>query len=71
VTDPSSYITPEQAAALTPFGNADWYREQMRLGKLWATKVGGRWFTTIEAIDTMAQAGSNSTRRRRKRAVRP
>lgn len=65
----TTYLTPEQAAEQRPFGNADWYREQMRAGKLWATKVGGRWFTTVEAIDTMAEQASNSTRRRRKRAV--
>lgn len=44
----SGYLTPDQAAELRPFGNADWYREQLRLGKLHGSKIGGRWWAVGE-----------------------
>lgn len=65
-------LTPEEAAAhprYGKFGNANWYRSRMRTGKLWATKVGGRWFTDEQAIEEMAEAGQNFKRRRRNRAI--
>jgi len=66
------WITPEQAAANLPRFNADWVRQQLRTGALDGTKVGGRWLTTVEAVDSLIKAGTNSTatpRRRRRRAV--
>lgn len=67
----TTYITPEQAAAdpRLPVGNADWYRIQLRAGKLRGSKVGGRWVIDEDAIEEMVEAGSNTPRRRRKRAI--
>lgn len=62
------WLTPEQAAEHLPIGNADWFREQLRKGVLRGSKVGGRWLVDEAAIDEMVQDGSNSTRRRRRRA---
>lgn len=61
------YLTPEQAALLLPYGNADWIRQQLRRGTLRGSKVGGRWMVEESAIDEMVEAGSNSTTRRRRR----
>ncbi len=61
------WLTPEQAAKELPFGNADWVREQLRTGRLGGSKIAGRWMTTVEDIQAMVAAGSNSTTRRRKR----
>lgn len=61
------YLTPEQAADLLPYGNADWIRQQLRRGTLRGSKVGGRWMVEESAIDEMVEAGSNSTTRRRRR----
>ena len=63
-------LTPDDAARLRPsLGNPDWYREQLRLGKLHGSKVGGRWFTTLEDIDEMVEKAQNFKRRRRQRAM--
>lgn len=61
------YLTPEQAAELLPYGNADWIRQQLRRGALRGSKVGGRWMVEESAIDEMVEAASNSTTRRRRR----
>ena len=53
------YLTPEQASELLPYGNADWVRSQLRRGTLRGSKIGGRWMVE-------AEAGSNSTTRRRR-----
>lgn len=66
------YLTPAQAAELLPFGNADWIRQQLRIGKLRGSKVSGRWLVEEAAIDEMVEAGTNSTTRpryRRRRAI--
>lgn len=60
------YLTPEAAAEHVPF-SADWIREQLRLGKLAGSKVGGRWLIEAGALEQMVAAGSNSTTRRRRR----
>lgn len=65
------YLTPEQAAERAPFGNAGWYREQLRLGKLHGSKIGGRWFTTLDDIDDMVEKAQNFKRRRRNRVMPP
>ena len=65
----TAYLTPEQAAERMPHFSADWFRAQLRRGTLRGSKVGGRWMTTQEALDDLVEAGSNNTRRRRKRAV--
>lgn len=62
------YLTPEQAAERLPFGNADWIRMQLRAGRLAGSKIGGRWVVEEAAIDDMVDAGTNVTRRRRRRA---
>ena len=62
-------LSPEQAAQVFPHFDAEWFRVQLRKGNLRGAKVGGRWFTSREALDEMVEAGSNSTRRRRRRAV--
>lgn len=64
----TGYLTPEQAAELLPFGNADWVRMQLRAGRLRGSKVGGRWLVEESAVAEMVEAGTNSTRRRRRRA---
>lgn len=61
------YLTPEQAAHLLPYGNADWIRQQLRRGTLRGSKIGGRWMVEESAIEEMVEAGSNSTTRRRRR----
>lgn len=63
------WLTPEKAAEKLPVGNADWFRQQLRNGALRGSKVGGRWLVSEAAIDEMVEAGSNTTRRRRKRAI--
>lgn len=65
----TDYLTPEQAAELLPFGNADWVRDQLRTGRLEGFKVAGRWMTTVEFVQAMVAGGSNSTRRRKQRRV--
>jgi len=65
----TEYLTPEQAAERLPRFKAEWFRIQLRRGNLKGSKVGGRWMTTQEALDELVQSGSNSTRRRRRRAV--
>lgn len=65
----TTYLTPEQAAEILPFGNADWIRMQLRAGRLRGSKVAGRWLVEESAITEMVEAGSNAqTRRRRRRA---
>lgn len=73
----TEYLTPEQAAALEvlPF-EAEWFRVQLRAGKLRGSKVAGRWVIEKSAVDEMVQAASNdparseaATRRRRRRAA--
>ena len=44
-------------------------RQQLRTGRLSGSKVQGRWVTIREAIAAMVEAGSNSQRRRRRRAA--
>lgn len=63
----TTWLTPEQAAARLPVGNPDWFRAQLRRGLLRGSKIGGRWLVDESAIDEMVEAGSNSTRRRRRR----
>ena len=66
----SEWLTPEEASALLPFGNADWVREQLRTGRLEGFKVAGRWMTTVDFVKAMVAGGSNSqTRRRKQRRV--
>lgn len=72
----SDYLSPEQAAEEVPRFKAEWFREQLRAGKLRGSKVGGRWVIERSAIDEMVQAGSNvqdrteaAKRRRRRRAA--
>lgn len=72
----TGYLSPEQAAEAFPHFKPEWFREQLRAGKLRGSKVGGRWIIERSAIDAMVQAGSNdpargpaSTRRRRRRAA--
>ncbi len=65
----TDWITPEQATEHLPRFNAAWYRDQLRKGKLRGSQVNGRWFTKTEFIDEMVEAGTNSTRRRRRREV--
>lgn len=62
-------LTPEEAAEHVP-QSAEWIRTQLRAGNLEGSKVGGRWVTTLEAIDALVQRGSNSTRRRRQRRIK-
>lgn len=62
----TAYLTPEKAAERLPFGNADWVRQQLRAGRLRGSKVGGRWVVEESAITEMVDAGTNSTRRRRR-----
>jgi hypothetical protein len=69
-TEYSEWLTPKQAAGLLPFGNADWIRAQLRRGTLRGAKVAGRWLVTKVAIADMVNAGSNETRRRRRRRIR-
>lgn len=65
----TTYLTPEKAAEILPFGNADWIRMQLRAGRLRGSKVAGRWLVEQSAITEMVEAGSNAqTRRRRRRA---
>lgn len=63
----TTYLTPEKAAELLPFGNADWVRMQLRAGRLRGSKVAGRWLVEESAIKEMVEAGTNSTTRRRRR----
>lgn len=63
------YLSPEQAHEILPHFKPDWFRAQLRRGTLRGSKVGGRWMITREALDDLVEAGSNSTRRRRRRAV--
>jgi hypothetical protein len=66
------YITPKQAAEdpRLPIGTADWYRDQIKAGRLRGSKVGGRWLIDEDAIEEMVEAASNNpARRRRKRAI--
>lgn len=63
----TAYLTPEQASERLPVGNADWYRIQLRRGRLRGSKVGGRWLIEERAIEEMVERGSNSTERRRRR----
>lgn len=62
----TTYLTPEQAAERLPIGNADWFRAQLRRGRLRGSKVGGRWLVAEDAIAEMVEAGTNSTTRRRR-----
>lgn len=62
-------ITPEQAAESLPRFNAEWIRVQLRKGALEGSKIGGRWFTTEDAIRAMVERGSNGQRRRKGRAA--
>lgn len=64
----TTYLTPEEAATRLPFGNADWIRMQLRAGRLRGSKVSGRWVVEEDAIAEMVEAGTNVTRRRRRRA---
>lgn len=74
-TDPETqWLTPEQVANMTPVGNADWVRQQLRAGRLRGSKVGGSWWVDPAAVREMVDAASNtagrspSSRRRRQRA---
>jgi hypothetical protein len=74
-TEQPDWLTPEQVAARTPTGNADWVRQQLRTGKLRGSKIGGAWWVSPEAVAEMVAAASNSTarpatsRRRRQRSI--
>jgi hypothetical protein len=65
----SEWLSPEQAAEELPQFKAEWFRTQLRTGRLAGSKIGGRWFTTKAALDAMVEAGSNSTARRRRQRV--
>lgn len=72
----TEYLTPVQASEALPHFEAEWFRVQLRAGKLRGSKVGGRWVIEKSAVDEMVQAASNdparseaSTRRRRRRAA--
>jgi hypothetical protein len=70
MADRIANLTPEMAHQLRPeFGSADWYRVQMRSGKLWGAKVGGRWYTDEQAIDEMVEKAQNFKRKRRNRVM--
>lgn len=76
MSDDVVWLTLEEAEQRKPYYKADWYRRQLRAGKIRGSKVGGRWFVEESAIEELFNAGSNSpgrteasTRRRRKRAV--
>lgn len=62
-----TWLTPEEAAELLPFGNADWIRMQLRQGRLRGSKIAGRWVVEAAAIAEMVDAGSNAQGRRRRR----
>ena len=64
------WLTPEQVAAdpRLPRFNADWVRKQLRAGRLRGSLVGNRWLVPEDAVDELLEAGSNDTRRRRRRA---
>lgn len=69
-------LTLEQAELAPPYYKADWYRRQLRAGKIRGSKVGGRWFVEQSAIQELFDKGSNlpkrndaATRRRRRRAA--
>lgn len=72
----TEYLTPVQAAEVLEHFEPEWFRVQLRAGKLRGSKVGGRWVIEKSAVDEMVQAASNdparseaSTRRRRRRAA--
>lgn len=72
----TEYLTPEEAAVKLPHFKAEWFRIQLRAGKLRGSKIGGRWVIEQSAVDELVQAGSNdparseaSNRRRRRRAA--
>jgi hypothetical protein len=72
----STQLTLEEAEKRAPYFSADWYRRQLRAGKIRGSKVGGRWFVEESAIEELFANGSNrperteaSTRRRRRRAA--
>lgn len=66
----TKWLTPEQVAAdpRLPRFNADWVRKQLRAGRLRGSLVGNRWLVPEDAIDDLLSAGSNDTRKRRRRA---
>lgn len=64
----TNYLSPEQAADRLPRFKAEWFRQQLRRGALRGSKVGGRWLIEESALTELVEAGSNDTRRRRRRA---
>jgi hypothetical protein len=63
--------TPKQVAAdprYSILGNADWFLKQLRKGNLRGSQINGRWYIPEGAVTEMLEAGTNDTRKRRKRA---
>lgn len=63
--------TPEQAATDPRYpnlGNVDWFRKQLRAGRLRGSLVSGRWYIPDGAVAEMLEAATNDTRKRRRRA---
>ena len=71
----NDHLSPEEASAEFPRFKPEWFREQLRAGKLRGSKVGGRWVIERSAIAEMLEAGSNdparskASARRRRRAA--
>lgn len=65
-----SWLTPAQAAALLPVGDAQFIRVLLGRGELKGSKVGGRWLTTHEAVTDYVASRANAApvRPRRRRA---
>lgn len=70
MTTATAHLSPAAAAEQFPeFGNADWFRDALRSGRLRGSRINGRWYTTAEDIAEMvAEATNRPARRRRRRA---
>lgn len=66
----ANLLTPEQAAKLLPFGNADWIRQRLRAGELHGYKVGGRWLVDPADVRQFVAEHSTTPPRRRPRRRR-
>lgn len=64
----SDYLTPEQVATLFPRFNADWWRRELRAGRCEGFLNGRKWLTTEEHARARIEQGSNTVRKRRRRA---
>lgn len=68
----TDYMTPEQVADMLPRFNRDSVYKALKTGALEGfqpTGPGGPWLIKPEAVDAWITAGSNSVRRRRRRAA--